>query len=390
MEGLIVFLLFYFMLPNVIISTIADTIDTTHSIRDGETIVSAGEIFELGFFSPGATGKRYLGIWYKKSVQTVVWVANREVPLNDSSGVAKVTNQGILILQNGKGITIWSSHSSRPDCNPVAQLLDSGNLIVKDEKDKSFIWQSFDYPCDTLLPGMKMGKDCVTGLYHYLSSWKRSDDPASGNFTFGLDINGFPEWVLKEGSLVRFRSGPWNSLQISGMPEMRTSPTFMNDFDFNEKEVYYKYNHGLQYSSILTRAVVSQNGDLKHFKWINQTQGWMHYRSAQEDTCDNYGFCGAYGLCDVNNSPVCTCLRGFEPKNKKEWNKEPGSGGCIRKTPVNCSGDGFMEVSGVKLPDSRQSPVNNNMNLEECKIQCLKNCSCTAYANLDIRDGGRG
>ncbi|XVF04042.1 hypothetical protein REPUB_Repub05bG0046700 [Reevesia pubescens] len=264
-------------------------------------------------------GKRYLGIWYKKSVQTVVWVANREVPLNDSSGVAKVTNQGILVLL-------------------------SGNLVVKDEKGKSFIWQSFDHPCDTLLPSMKIGKDLVIGLYLHPSSWKGSDDPAAGNFTFGLDINGFPVSVLKEGSMVRFRSGPWNRLQFSGMPELRSSPTFRNDFDYNEKEL------------------------------------------AQEDTCDNYGLFGAYGFCDVNNSPVCTCLDGFVPKNKKEWDKEPGSGGCIRKTPFNCSGDGFVEVSGVKLPDSRQSPVNNTMNLEECKIQCSKNCSCTAYANLDIRE----
>ncbi|KAI5571707.1 hypothetical protein POPTR_011G126251v4 [Populus trichocarpa] len=30
------------------------------------------------------------------------------------------------------------------------------------------------------------------------------------------------------------------------------------------------------------------------------------------------------------------------------------------------------------------------MNLEECKYMCLKNCSCTAYSNLDIRDGGSG
>ena len=78
------------------------------------------------------------------------------------------------------------------------------------------------------------------------------------------------------------------------------------------------------------------------------------------------------------------------PKNKKERDKEPGSGGCIRKTPLKCFGDGFMEVSGIKLPDSRQSPVNNTMNLDKCKIQCSKDCSCTAYANLDIRDGGSG
>ena len=100
----------------------------------------------------------------------------------------------------------------------------------------------------------------------------------------------------------------------------------------------------------------------------------MHYCSAQEDNCHKYGLCGAYGFCNGNNSPVCSCFSGFVPKNKKEWDKEPGSGGCIRKTPLKCSGDGFMEVSGIKLPDSRQSPVNNTMNLDKCKIQCSKNC----------------
>ncbi|KAL7218691.1 hypothetical protein ACSBR2_011874 [Camellia fascicularis] len=30
------------------------------------------------------------------------------------------------------------------------------------------------------------------------------------------------------------------------------------------------------------------------------------------------------------------------------------------------------------------------MTLRECKMQCLKNCSCTAYSNLDIRGDGSG
>jgi hypothetical protein len=30
------------------------------------------------------------------------------------------------------------------------------------------------------------------------------------------------------------------------------------------------------------------------------------------------------------------------------------------------------------------------MSLKECEEWCLKNCSCTAYANLDIRNGGSG
>lgn len=30
------------------------------------------------------------------------------------------------------------------------------------------------------------------------------------------------------------------------------------------------------------------------------------------------------------------------------------------------------------------------MTLEACKEMCLRNCSCTAYTNLDIREGGLG
>ena len=30
------------------------------------------------------------------------------------------------------------------------------------------------------------------------------------------------------------------------------------------------------------------------------------------------------------------------------------------------------------------------MNLEECRVKCLNNCSCTAYSNSDLNDGGSG
>ena len=42
------------------------------------------------------------------------------------------------------------------------------------------------------------------------------------------------------------------------------------------------------------------------------------------------------------------------------------------------------------MPDSRHSWYNVSMNLEECKKMCLADCNCTAYSNLDIRNGGSG
>jgi hypothetical protein len=44
----------------------------------------------------------------------------------------------------------------------------------------------------------------------------------------------------------------------------------------------------------------------------------------------------------------------------------------------------------MKLPDTSSSWYNTTMNLVECQQTCMKNCSCTAYAYLDIRNGGSG
>ena len=61
----------------------------------------------------------------------------------------------------------------------IAKLLDSGNLVLMDGSDgntDSYIWQSFENPADTLLPGMKLGWDVKTGLHLFLTSWKSGDD----------------------------------------------------------------------------------------------------------------------------------------------------------------------------------------------------------------------
>lgn len=64
----------------------------------------------------------------------------------------------------------------------------------------------------------------------------------------------------------------------------------------------------------------------------------------------------------------------------------------MRKVRSHCSveGDGFLKVFNAKLPDLIDFWLDKNINLEECQRQCLKNCSCTAYANPDVRNGGSG
>ncbi|KAL2479738.1 G-type lectin S-receptor-like serine/threonine-protein kinase [Abeliophyllum distichum] len=125
-----------------------DTITVNTSLTDGNYVVSSGGTFQMGFFSPDNSNNRFLGIWYKQiSVRTVVWVANRDTPFNDTSGALKLTEKGNLILVNSTNdVVIWSSNSTSVSTSPVVELLDSGNLVVRGTSDGNYIWQSFDNP----------------------------------------------------------------------------------------------------------------------------------------------------------------------------------------------------------------------------------------------------
>lgn len=59
--------------------------------------------------------------------------------------------------------------------------------------------------------------------------------------------------------------------------------------------------------------------------------------------------------------------------------------GCMRTEQLNCLSDGFIKYVKLKLPDTTYTWLNQTMNLEDCRLKCLSNCSCMAYVNSDIR-----
>lgn len=240
MASFAVFFVCSFLISILTTSTSLETINPGQSMRVGETLVSAGGSFELGFFSPQGSTSRYLGLWLDKSPQTVLWVANRENSLFDNMGVLNITTQGILILLNSTNHIVWSSNSSasRTTQNPVAQLLDSGNFVVREGKDynpANFLWQSFDHPCDTLIPGMRLGVNFVTRMDRFLSSWKSAEDPARGEFSFRIDPHGYPQLLLKRGNTTWQRGGSWDGIKFTSTPKPKDNPVLTNEFVFNSK-----------------------------------------------------------------------------------------------------------------------------------------------------------
>ncbi|KAJ0684567.1 putative protein kinase RLK-Pelle-DLSV family [Helianthus annuus] len=375
----------------------ADTVSANQTVRYNETIISPQETFELGFFRPGKSMNFYVGIWYKNLPnKTVVWVANRNTPLTHTSGELTLTLQGALIIRDAtNGHVVWSSANSSTTSvkNPIGQLLDTGNFIIYEEGEgisqEDPKWQSFDFMTDTLLPGMKFGWNLIKGIDRHFTSCKSVDDPAAGNFTSRIDISGYPEVILRDGQEILFRSGPWNGLSFSGTPNLKPNQYFNFTFVINEKEIYYQYN--LIQTSVITRLVLSPSGRPERLLWSESKQEWSFYDAPETDACDQYALCGPFGSCNIQNSPACSCLKGFEPRSPHQWRNIDWSQGCRHSIPLDCDpAEGFNKYSNLKLPDTRESWYNQTMTLVECEKMCKSNCSCTAYTNTNISGTGSG
>ena len=83
------------------------------------------------------------------------------------------------------------------------------------------MWQSFDYPCDTFLPSMKLGWDLRIGPERCLSAWRSLEDPSPSELNYGIEQNNYPEAIMKKGTKKYFRTGPWNGHGHSDVPKLK-------------------------------------------------------------------------------------------------------------------------------------------------------------------------
>ncbi|KAI9083675.1 hypothetical protein K1719_034376 [Acacia pycnantha] len=363
-----------------------DTINSSQYIQDPETVSSNGSFFILGFFSPENTKNRYMGIWYK-SQSNIIWVANRNQPLTESSGTGTITisKDGNLVVLNGQDRIIWSSNLPNIAPNTTCQLLDSGNLVLKDSAE-NILWQSFTHPSASFLPQMKLTNNKRTGEKPSVTSWRSSFDPSIGNFSMTLEHPDIPEAFIWDGVNPYWRSGPWNGRIFTGIYNMNSY--YLKGFriiDDGEGIIYL--SSSLPDFLKFTFLVLDFQGLLYEKEWFNDTIQPQQNYSLQTSACDIYGLCGSFGSCNSISSPICNCLRGFEPSNRTERNMQNWTSGCARKTSLQCdklrnrsaqgNEDGFLKLEMVKVPDFAEWSSDSE---DTCRSQCLENCTCVAYS----------
>ncbi|CAN7111511.1 unnamed protein product [Brassica rapa subsp. narinosa] len=377
-------------LCSIVSCTTSTSITRNNTIRDGDALISEEEVFELGFFSPKDSTLRYVGIWYKNiEPQTIVWVANRERPLSDHNGALKLVDDGNLVVVDGQNNTVWSTNVPPKLNNTVAVLLETGDLVLSSDSDRDTrFWESFNNPTDTFLPGMRVRVNPTSGENRAFTPWMSETDPSPGRYSLGIDPIGPPEIVIWEGETRKWRSGPWDSVIFTGIPDMFRVTNYIRGFKLSapperDGSVYFTYVPSD--SSDLLRFQITFDSVIEQFRWNKDAKNWTLLLLKPSTECEKYNRCGNYSVCDESKefgSGKCSCIDGFEPVNQNLWDDGDFSGGCKRRVPLNCSQslreDEFMELRGMKLPDF--GSFVSLRNSETCKDVCVRDCLCNAYA----------
>eukprot|EP00252_Welwitschia_mirabilis_P005030 TRINITY_DN1543_c1_g1_i1.p1 TRINITY_DN1543_c1_g1~~TRINITY_DN1543_c1_g1_i1.p1 ORF type:complete len:849 (-),score=94.74 TRINITY_DN1543_c1_g1_i1:616-3162(-) len=377
----------------VVLASDSDTLLSGSVLSGNETLISENKTFVFGFFSPRSSGRYYAGIWYAGiTLRTYVWVANRESPVVGSPGAVSFTSSGKLAVSRADGTVLWQTENNGSAFS--AALLDSGELVLFG-KEKTVVWRSFDYPCDTWLPGMRIqyGKG--------LTSWSSVTDPSPGPFSLKLNpvsgsLNGLTNTgefqLVWNDSKAYWDSGPWLGDHFQHVPEMTVK--YIYNFTFVDPEEpktgYFIYTVLPSYGDVISRFVVNSFGEVEQFTWAAQTTSWNRFWKKPAEVCGRvFGICGPNGLCGDNDDlRYCKCLSGFVPKERQAWLESDWSGGCQRISHLTCKTDDFYEARDVSFDmDAEHSVSIDVFENKDCRKLCLANCSCSGYVySMDFRD----
>ncbi|KAJ0014981.1 hypothetical protein Pint_20208 [Pistacia integerrima] len=297
-------------------------------------LVSRNEKFTLSFFrSPQRSGNGwYLGVSSGDNIEgQSIWVANREMPIRDDSVVLLIDETGSLLIKHNSGDSI-KLFSGQSRTNLAAVLQDDGNFVLKETNSDGTanseppLWQSFDLPTNSLLPGMKLGINDKTGQNWSLRSWLSYSLPTPGAFTL--------EWYPLEEELIVKRRGV----------DFWTSGKFFC-------------------SSIENIEVSTATGNYFFRQYSDQDEKYLNYTAAP---------------CYQEDGNSVTSL----------WLTSDGSLVDTLTRMVKSWKEGRFLTTILKL--FVYLTTGTNLSLSDCKDMCWKNCTCVGVQEKGPNPDGTG
>ncbi|KAF8024654.1 hypothetical protein BT93_F1738 [Corymbia citriodora subsp. variegata] len=352
--------------------------DSSLSVGNADDVLTSNDgVFSAGFFPIGQNAYCF-AIWFSEPSCTipdctVVWMANRDEPVNGRSSKLSLRKNGDLQLIDTGGAVVWSSKtgsSSRSSTN--LQLLNTGNLVLRDDKHAT-LWQSFDSPTNTLLPEQKLIPSTP------LISSRSKNNFSSGYYILYFDNDNLLH-LLFSGPKIKsvYWPDPWLNSWEAGRTTYNDSRVAVLDhygnFISSDNLTFLTADYG---AKIQRRLTVDHDGNLRVYSRPDGGE-WTVSWQANPDPCTAHGICGPNSLCTYHPSEgrSCICAPGYEWENLYDWTQ-----GCKPKFNSFC--DSKVKTEFVELPHSDFYGYDKgffpNYTLEMCKKLCLDLCNCLGF-----------
>lgn len=330
------------------------------------------ETFIAGFYPVGFNAYAF-AVWYAHQNTTVVWMANRDYPVNGWESSLTLRKDGNLVLSDANKALVWQSNTGKSDNVAELVLQDTGNLALVNTRGNT-VWQSFDHPTDTLLPGqfLQLSPDLASRFSNssYRTGYYRLFFGSSNILT--LSING-TDYSADYWPGVNSGRSQFSGIPTAGMDERgnfhSTDGYSFNTSDFGETP--------------LRRLTLDPDGNLRAYSWDGNSLQWNIVWEAFTQLCTIFGLCGKNSLCiDTNTqNPHCACISGFRMANRSNW-----FAGC---DPIHPIKPGEYNISSkLKLLSLKHSDFygndldtyDNYQTLEQCREICMTDSRCVAFA----------
>ncbi|KAK9992603.1 hypothetical protein SO802_027588 [Lithocarpus litseifolius] len=312
--------------------------------------------FAFGFY-PLVTGKYLVGIWFDKiSEKTLVWSANRDDPAGKGSSIMlSRTGQLVLTHSNGTDVVIYNVTST-----DSASMQDDGNFVLRNSSS-GFIWQSFNFPTNTILPGQAL----VMGQKLY----------SNANDTVDYSIGRYKLEIQESDGNVLLKA-----------------------FHFSDPAYWYPatVNNGNAYNltsaartpieDFYHRATINDKGNFQQLAFYkgNGASQWDVVWEAIKEPCTVDNICGVFGFCTSPDNKIvnCTCLPGYSPLDLNIPSK-----GCYPKLVIdfcapNSSNSQFTteRLDGADFPNSDFTNLAKIEQTDEdgCREEVMNDCFCVA------------
>ncbi|XP_044405096.1 putative receptor protein kinase ZmPK1 [Triticum aestivum] len=339
------------------------------SVEDSSDVLRSPDgTFTCGFNNISQTASIF-SIWYSNTAErTVVWSANHLHPVYFKRSRVTLDADGRMAVEDYDGRPVWENNVSSSSSAQQAQLLDTGNLVVKGQGD-IILWQSFHSPTDTLLPYQNItsaaklvsaSRLLVPGRY----SFHFDDEHILTLFDDEKDIS-LKYWPIPSNDIWTKKR---NAFSTTAIGVLDSSGYFLGSDNLTLKAV--DWGHG-----VMRRLTLDYDGNLRLYS-LNKIDGtWSVTWMAYQQTCCVLGLCGINGICVYTPQPACACAPGHEIIDPSDRSQ-----GCRPKFNLSCDGQEMF----LKLPATdfhgNDLRLNTIVSFDECKKICLKDCNCKGFA----------